>query len=124
MKYVNLILIIFVCFQGCRNKNTLIINGLIYEGYNLRENYFEDTVWVYNQSQNLLSQKVYKNNKLHGQAKYFSENGKLSKIEHFHYGEKHGSTFIYNSDESLKYSDNYFHSLPAGPLIYFGSKNN
>lgn len=120
----NLLLLFFIAAVSCKNnidRKLRIIekDGLTIKGYAIRDTIFDDTVYYYNSEDKLMRKELYANGKLNGFSEEFYNNGNIKSQTAYSNGLKNGANNYYNYFGKRIYSDNYYHDLAVGPVVYY-----
>lgn len=129
MKYVLLFVHFVVLFSCNENKGDGVVtierDGMILKGNITSDTIFNDTINYYNLNHELISKKVFKENKQEGISTEYYLNGRPMMVTSYSDGLKNGYNSYFDSTSGLCfYRDFYYYGLTMGPVQYFDPMGN
>lgn len=123
---MKLYLFIIICLISIscnekQKKNFVSIKkqDMIVKGDITNDTIYNDTIYYYNNTYNLIKKEYYKNNKREGASTEYYTNGKPNIITFYSDGLKNGYNSYYDSMGNCFYKDFFYYDLIVGPIIYF-----
>jgi hypothetical protein len=121
MKPLGLLIAVFLvsCQVRERKISTIRRGDFLFKGKIQHDSIFNDTIFVYDLNEKLVSKRNYRNNELEGISIVYYNNGSPKTISAYSHGLKNGYQYFYDSTGKKIYQDFYYCNLAAGPIIYF-----